>query len=92
MTNPSANAASSLAPGPTSGTTPPSQTTTVDVTFDSTGLAGGTYEGFLCIDSNDPDERLVEVPVTLTVGDSMPFLDGFETNDTSRWSVTVGLP
>ena len=73
---------------PTSGTTPPSGTTTVDVTFDSTGLPAGTYEGFLCIDSNDPDERLVEVPVTLTV-DSMPFLDGFETNDTSRWSLVL---
>ena len=72
---------------PTSGTTLPGQTTTVDVTFDSTGLIGGTYDGFLCIHSNDPDERLVEVPVSLTVtGDTMPFLDGFESNDMSAWS------
>ena len=73
---------------PTSGTTAPAATSTVDVTFDSTGLAAGTYEGFLCVNSNDPDEDLVEVPVTLTV-DSMPFLDGFETGDTSRWSFAL---
>ena len=57
----------------------------MDVTFDSTGLAAGTYEGILCIDSNDPDEALVEVPVTLTV-DSMPFFGDFEEGDFSEWS------
>jgi hypothetical protein len=73
---------------PTSGTTAPAATSVVDVTFDSTGLTAGVYDGFLCINSNDPDEDLVEVPVTLTV-DSMPFLDGFETGDTSRWSFVL---
>ena len=60
------------------------------MTFDSTGLAAGTYEGVLCIESNDPDESVVEVPVSLTVEvvDTMPFLDGFESGDTSQWSVT----
>src|SRR5690606_13548746 len=59
---------------PTSGSTNPGATTTVDVTFDSTGLAAGTYEGVLCIESNDPDEPVVEVPVSLTVEfvDEMP--------------------
>ena len=52
---------------------------------------GCVYEGLLCVNSNDPDTPLVEVPVALTV-DSMPFLDGFETGDASRWSVSVGLP
>jgi len=27
----------------------------VDVAFDSSGLAAGTYTGNLCITSNDPD-------------------------------------
>jgi hypothetical protein len=76
---------------PAAGTTAPAATTVVDVTFDSTGLLPGLYEGLLCVNSNDPDTPLVEVPVALTV-DSMPFLDGFETNDASRWSVSVGLP
>ncbi len=75
---------------PAAGTTAPAATTVVDVTFDSTGLLPGLYQGLLCVNSNDPDTPLVEVPVTLTV-DSMPFLDGFETNDTSRWSVVVPL-
>ncbi|KAB2966143.1 MAG: hypothetical protein F9K18_06005 [Thermoanaerobaculia bacterium] len=73
---------------PAAGTTPPATTDTVDVTFDATGLAVGLYEGLLCVNSNDPDTSLVEVPVSLTV-DSMPFLDGFETGNTSRWSLAV---
>lgn len=58
---------------PTAGTTAPAATTAVDVAFDSTGLAVGTYTGQLCVRSNDPDNGpgnetdLVIVPVTLTV-------------------------
>jgi hypothetical protein len=75
---------------PASGTTPPGGTSTVDVTFDSTGLSIGTYDGFLCVDSNDPDESLIEVPVALDViVDTMPFLGDFETGDTSQWSSVV---
>ena len=40
----------------------------VTVTFDSTGLANGTYNGTLCVDSNDPAAPQVRVPVTLNVG------------------------
>ncbi len=39
----------------------------VTVTFDATGLAAGVYTTTLEISSNDPDEPLVAVPVTLTV-------------------------
>jgi len=39
----------------------------INVTFDSTGLAPGTYTGNLLVDSNDPDEPQVVVPVTLNV-------------------------
>ena len=53
---------------PTSGTTVSSTQSTVDVTFDSTGLAIGVYTGSLCVDSNDPVNGRVTVPMTLTVG------------------------
>ena len=73
----------------TSGTTVPAATSTVTVTLDSTGLEGGTdHHANLCVESNDADTPLVVVPVTLHV-DPMPFLDGFETGDTSRWSSSV---
>ena len=74
---------------PTSGATAPAATDTVDVTFDSTGLTlGGIYTGALCIESDDPDTPTVQVPLTLEV-DSMPFIDGFETGDTTRWTFDV---
>jgi hypothetical protein len=73
---------------PSNGTTPPAGTSTVDVTFDATGLtAGDVLTGSLCINSNDPDTSTLLVPLTLTV-DTMPFLDGFESGDTSEWSAT----
>ncbi|MEZ4770989.1 MAG: ExeM/NucH family extracellular endonuclease [Caldilineales bacterium] len=62
-----------LSTDPITGTTSPGLGTNVDVTFDSTGLAGGVYNANLCITSNDPDPGpgngtdLVVVPVTLTV-------------------------
>jgi hypothetical protein len=78
-----------LSVSPVSGSTPAGATTTVDVTIDATGLAPGIYQGFLCVNSNDPDTPLVQVPVDLTVTDTMPFLDGFESGDTSAWSFTT---
>ena len=39
----------------------------MNVTFDSTGLAGGAYNTTLDIASNDPAQPLVQVPVTLNV-------------------------
>jgi len=56
-----------LSENPTAGTTVAGASTPVQVTFDSTGLAGGTYNANLCATSNDPDEPLVQVPVTLEV-------------------------
>jgi hypothetical protein len=52
---------------PISGTIAPAGTQPVDVTFDSTGLADGTYTGNLCVASDDPDDPMIMVPVTLTV-------------------------
>ena len=58
-----------LSLNPTAGTTIPGGTTPVDVTFDSTGYPAGTYTGTLCVNSNDPDTPLVEVPVEMVVTD-----------------------
>jgi hypothetical protein len=77
-----------LSASPVAGATAPGTADTVNVTFDSAGLTGGLNEGVLCIASNDPDEPMVVIPVSLLV-DEMPFLDGFETGNTSRWSSTV---
>jgi hypothetical protein len=58
---------------PNSGSTDPAAMDSVDVTFDSTGLAPGTYTGTLCVSSNDPDPgpgngtELVPVDVELVV-------------------------
>lgn len=52
---------------PDNGTIGPGGSATVSVTFDSTGLQGGTYVGTLCINSNDPDTPLTEVSLTMTV-------------------------
>jgi hypothetical protein len=52
---------------PTSGTTAAGGDSTVEVTFDSTGLAEGVYTGALCVQSDDPDMPEVIVPLTLTV-------------------------
>src|SRR5690606_24946116 len=49
------------------GTTAPGASSDVTVTFDSTGRAVGSYDGLLCVASNDPVTPLVEVPVSLTV-------------------------
>lgn len=58
---------------PITGTAPADNATVVDVTFDSTGLVGGSYTANLCITSDDPDPGpgnetgLIIVPVTLTI-------------------------
>jgi hypothetical protein len=52
---------------PTSGTTPAGVSTVVDVTFDSSGLPLGVYTGTLCIESNDPVDPVIRVPLVITV-------------------------
>jgi hypothetical protein len=58
---------------PAGGTTAPGGSTSVDVTFDSTGLYAGSYSGNLCVTSDDPDPGpgngtdLVVVPLELAV-------------------------
>jgi uncharacterized repeat protein (TIGR01451 family) len=62
-----------LSVSPTAGATAGGATSSVTVSFDSTGLAPGNYSGNLCVSSNDPDTgpgnetELVVVPVSLEV-------------------------
>ena len=56
---------------PTSGQVSPGEMDTVNVTIDSTGLeADSTHEAFLCVSSNDMNNPVVPVPVTLHVVES----------------------
>jgi len=52
---------------PASGTTEGAANSIVNVTFDSHGIAVGTYSGRLCISSNASSTPVVEVPLSLTV-------------------------
>lgn len=70
-----------LSAAPTSGSTAPNASSDVTVSFDSTGLAAGSYSANVCVSSNDTTQAIVAVPVTLTVtggGDDTIFEDGFD--------------
>lgn len=56
-----------LTVAPAMGTTPAGGSTPVTLTFDATGLAPGIYYCELVINSNDPNNSNVNVPVTLEV-------------------------
>jgi subtilisin-like proprotein convertase family protein len=56
-----------LTVAPANGSTAGGGNTPTTLTYNSAALAIGTYTGTLCIASNDPDEALVTVPVSLTV-------------------------
>ncbi|MFC4819964.1 S8 family serine peptidase [Dokdonella ginsengisoli] len=70
-----------LSATPESGTTAADGSSDVTVTFDSTGLAAGSYSANVCVNSNDTEQPVVAVPVTMTVtggGDDVIFADGFD--------------
>src|SRR5690606_21970734 len=53
---------------PASGSTTGGNSTVATVTFNSAGLAPGTYDALLCVESNDTaGNESLEVPVSLTV-------------------------
>ncbi len=56
------------------GTTPANYSSAVEVVFNSTGLANGTYTGELCVESNDLHEPVVRVPMILVVDQYYFFL------------------
>jgi hypothetical protein len=79
-----------LSTTPNSGTTNAGASTPVTVGFNSTGLAAGTYNAKLCVNSNDPTTPLVEVPVSLTVEQATAVT--LSDMDTSRSPAPVGVP
>ncbi len=56
-----------LSEEPTFGTIPAAGSTEVVATFDSTGLAPGEHTALILVSSNDLDEPVVTIDVTLTV-------------------------
>jgi uncharacterized repeat protein (TIGR01451 family) len=56
-----------LSESPITGTVGIGESVEVFVTFDSTGLSVGTYNAYLDIASNDPDEPLISLPAQLDV-------------------------
>jgi len=82
-----------LALDSTAGATAGGASDDVTLTFDSTGLAVGTYTGNLCVFSNDPDAgpgnetELVIVPVELIVETgSAVTLSTLAAGSTALWS------
>jgi len=70
-----------LSVSPASGTTAADGSTPVTVTFDATGLADGTYNATLCVQSNDLSRVVVPVPVQFNVSGTDTdriFADGFD--------------
>ncbi len=83
---------------PANGTTTPGNSTAVNVTFNSTGLSPNTYNGTLCVESNDPVTPLVQVPLELVVAAGGPpnidvnplSLDSIQgTNTTTNQPLTI---
>ncbi len=52
---------------PLDGVVEPGDTRAISVTASATVLAAGPYSALLCLSSNDPDNEVVTVPVSLTV-------------------------
>ena len=67
LDNVSVNLATFVSVSPTSGTTPPADTDTVLVEFNSLGLNVGQYISGITISSNDPITPFIIVPCTLNV-------------------------
>ncbi len=57
---------------PVSGSISQSSYDDISITFDAEGLVNGTYQKNINISSNDPDESIVVIPVTLNVGITAP--------------------
>jgi subtilisin family serine protease len=52
---------------PESGATPSGTTDVIEVVFDATDMAEGEYEASVILETNDPDESSVHVPVVMSV-------------------------
>ena len=50
------------------GSVPPFNEEQLEVTFDTGEMPDGSYNGLIRINSNDPDESVLEIPVALEIG------------------------
>lgn len=68
-----------LSETPVSGSVAGGASQDVTVTADATGLDPGDYSALLCVTTNDPNNGLIQIPVSLAVGpDDTIFKDGFD--------------
>jgi hypothetical protein len=59
-----------LSVDPVTGTIIPAETEEVNVNFDATGIEVGTHSADIVVFSNDPENSIAYIPVTLTVEES----------------------
>ncbi|MCD4698800.1 MAG: T9SS type A sorting domain-containing protein, partial [Bacteroidales bacterium] len=59
----------------TEGTLDAGNSDEINVTFEAADHEAGTYTAHLNISSNDPDDPMITIPVTLLVGDDIPNVD-----------------
>lgn len=80
-----------LSVGPASGALGTSATGAASLTIDATGLSAGTIQGIACIASNDSDEAVVPVSVSLTVtnGATAPTIAATSTVSANRGASAV---
>ncbi|MCC7429805.1 S8 family serine peptidase, partial [bacterium] len=76
---------------PTSGTVSGVNSTNLTLSFDSDGLANGTYTANLVITSNATNTPTVTVPITLTVGGNQPPVANAGTNQNVTEGALVTL-
>lgn len=68
-----------LSASPANGNNRPGAATPIVITLDATALVAGAYRANLCVQSNDPHNGTLAVPVQLTVMPSdVVFADGFD--------------
>ncbi|HIG45097.1 MAG TPA: hypothetical protein EYQ20_01230, partial [candidate division Zixibacteria bacterium] len=79
-----------LSVSPTSGEVAASDATEITVTFDTTTLSDSTYAAEIILESNDPDEAPVTVPVNLKVGGYLVVMTDIRTSNPTGQSMTVG--
>ncbi len=78
---------------PSSGTTSAGGSSSVDVTFDSTGYALGVYTATLCVSSDDPAQPLLTVPLTMSVrSEYRSIAPGGDWSDPNTWVSAGGAP
>lgn len=75
---------------PNNGTIAPTGSTAVSIDVDTTGLATGDYSAIVCVASNDPNQGLLEVPVSLTVMDGTIEPAAIEVSETAYSFALVG--